>query len=322
MAVASSGVKTGVLEFLAEQQNRPLSLPKRVSTSPELVYDEGSERSIGYQFSLLVQSYHIWLNCPVKYIDAASLAEQARARRLVEEQSIFGDSTRLFVLDGGSAAWWKTFVSPEGTYVLMEMSRADTKEAYLRPEPYRNAVPRNNHIKILSDILDLPFSVASLTKLDWSGATHYAEIEAILRTAKAAGWTLDQLRAQCNGQERAKFLSSIGSGDCRGLFEMIQRIGARSALRLYVENILRASQYAEMKSRGLQPAVIADSMGISMWRLGEIANDVRGLSVRDVDELRRRLVACTSKWMSDTGGMYNDELALDWLLLTSGKAGI
>jgi hypothetical protein len=252
--------------------------------------------SDGYLFSLLVQFYHHRLKCPVSYVHYEPRLEAA-IKRDVEELSVLESGRRLVVIDSAQPSFVRELHPLTGVYVVAEV----VSDGQLVPEAY-NGGSRRALFRVLIEVLELKYHPSDLVSVSWEEMDGFYEIESVLRTAKAGGWSIDQLKLGLKKLPYPKFFS-----DPKEAFLQIPQRGVGSMLPMFLSSLVKIATYKMRRAVGS----VRDLESLSpqeRYVYVEIDREASHVSMDTVLIIAKRAVMA--------GLRYSPSLVFDWLMLS------
>jgi len=257
-----------------------------------------------YLFYLLVRQYRIETRKKPHFI-AYQKTEASAVKGLLEEISLFGND-EMFVLEGFPLAFIETLHLPPGVYVLAEV---DDGELDTPAYSYRQ---RRGILKVLLTQLGLKVSLRDLLSLDWGSVRDYSEVEVILRKATAAGWGLEGIQKSLQEDSTGNILLMLKKGNLPELLRLKSKYSDNWFNRNASKIIPQLATYRALVTMGQSPTNIAETLGISTYKLRELEEASKAVTMNDLKVLGERVLALDRMSMKWPGP------ASDLLIMKSG----
>ena len=151
-----------------------------------------------------------------------------------------------------------------------------------------------------------------LLSLDWGGVRDYPEVESILRKAAAAGWGLDKIEQLLNGAATGNILLMLKKGNLMELLQLKARYGEGWINRHLTKLVTQMALYRSLVAMGQTSQAIAEEMGLSTYRVKELEEAAKSVTMVDLMTLASRIQSLDSMSLKWPG------LAADLLVLRSG----
>lgn len=280
-----------VMEFIDEARDLPQKLTVESSASSQ------------YLFHLLIRFYCKKLGFYPTFCPYSKQTESG-IRSVIEEHLIMEDG-RLYVLSGCDISFVNKLKPPKGTYVLAEATGGE-----LKTERYRY-FERKDILRALLTVLGMKMSLRALLAGDWSAMLDYGDFEAVLRKAKAAGWTEEETVESLESGQRVPFLTGIKRGRFEDILRLVDLRGETFVFNAIQEAIVFVLRYKFLKLMGHDDDRILKELDLGRYRLRELVEEAAALTISELENLVKEVVS------GDRLFTRNKSLGLDLVLLNS-----
>lgn len=284
-----------VFEFIEKNASK--------ATLPQVVTVKRTTAS-KYLYYLLVRHYKQELRVIPQFITFSKSGAQSQ-KGLMEEIPLFGGG-ELYALDGFPASFVKELNLPKGVYVVAEVDDGE-----LEAPGYSYKV-RRGILRALHSQLGLRVTLRDLVGLDWASVRDYPEMESVLRKSFAAGWGLAELERELSSNTVGNILLLLKKGGFQDLLAIKGRYSEVWMYRHLTKLIPQLATYRSLVVMGQQPNAVSECLNVSTFKLKELEEAAKAVSMDDLRVLGERVVAL------DRIFSRNPSLAADLLLLKSG----
>lgn len=236
-----------------------------------------------YLFYLLIRHYRSLLHRSPRYLNY-SRASVSSCKGLLEEISLFQQNEEFFVLEGFPQSFLTSLCLPPTTYVVAEVDAGELEA------PAFSYKMRRGILRILISHLKLRFSLRELLAQDWGGVRDYAEVEVILRRALAGEWSLIRLSEELQRAAGGNILLMLKKGSYTELLNFVERYGPSWVFRHIVRSITQLATYRAYSFMGQGPGSIAENMNLPGYRIRELEEAAKAVSMEDLKVLATRAV--------------------------------
>lgn len=285
---------TTVLEYL---EDTPQSQLKQVITVKRTQVSK-------YLFYLLVRHYRINVRKRPVFITYLK-SELPSVKGLLEEISIFG-ADDMYVLEGFPSSFISNLELPKGIFVIAEVDDGELEA------PTYGYKQRRGAIKVIMTQLGLKLPLREMLALDWGSIRDYAELEVTLRKATIAGWGVDKIEKYLTTSTTGNILLMIKKGDLKSLLSLGDQYNDGWLTRHITKLIPQLATYKSLVAMGQTPQRIAEALEISNYRLRELEEASKSLTMVDLRTLAERVLVLDKMFMK------HQELATELLVMRSG----
>lgn len=287
---------TSVLEYIEDTPRvslKQIVTVKRTQNSKFLLY-------------VLVRHYRIETRKKPTFI-SYSKSEVNSVKGLLEEITLFGGQD-LYVLEGFPLSFVTDLNLPKDVFVVAEVDDGELEA------PIYSYKQRRGAIKVTLQHLGLKLPLRDLLSLDWGSARDYADIEVVLRKALAAGWGVDGVGKLLQGSQLGNILLLLKKGNLVELLNIKSKYSDGWLTRHVTKLVPQLATYRSLVAMGQSPSAIAESLGVSSYRMREFEEAAKAVNMADLKTLAERVIQL------DRLSVRHSSLATDLLILKSGIA--
>lgn len=283
-----------VLEFI-EQNGSASSLPQLVTVK--------RTAASKYLFYTLVRHYRLSLRTYPQFIFFNKSSANSY-KGMMEEIPLF--SGGFYVLEGFPLSLVKGLNLPKGVFVLAEVDDGE-----LEAPPYGYKV-RRSFIKILCAQLGYKAPLREMVSLDWGGVRDYPELEVLVRKASVADWPVHRLGEELDMNAIGNVLLLLKKGNIPELLALKSKYTESWLFRFLMKAVPQLATYRSLVLMNQQPQAIAEVLGLSSYKLRELEEAAKAVSMSDLKVLGSRILELDKIFSK------NPSLATDLLLMRSG----
>lgn len=211
-----------------------------------------------------------------------SKALDARIRAEVEETSLFGPKP-LFLVLGAPRGWVKKLRPSRMARVVSQQPGAN-----LRGETYHYR-DLNLILRVLVRILELPWLVRDLRRVDWSWARAWTDFEPLLVRGKLLGWSVSDLMRAASARTQGDIFALIRDGEWWSIHFLAKRYGRDWLFRHLVEFTVQVAQVRQMK--GATVRRVRDTLGLAEWQAEQVCEAAHRTDPADLHRFAARILA-------------------------------
>lgn len=221
----------GVLQFMGAHKAKD-GLPRRMSVTP-------GDR---YVLDLLIRHFQKVSKRRTRVLNWTKAGAPALAAEM-EEVSLFGGKPFHVVL-GAPSGWVKGLEPAPDTFILSE-----EPDGTLKGEDFTWRT-RAMGLRALSDLLDLPWGVLDMKRVDWSWCRSWADFEPLLARGKLLQWDLNRLMREATSRTRASLLGLIADGRWWDIHFLGERYGRPWLYRSLQETVVDVVRFHDYRASG------------------------------------------------------------------------
>lgn len=283
-----------VLEYI---ENTPRAALAKVATVKRT-------QTSKYLFYTLVRHYRIEHRKRPVFISHTK-SELGYVKGLLEEITLFGGG-EFFVLEGFPHSFVSDLNLPDSVYAVAEVDEGELEA------PQYSYRQRRGALKVISQHLGYKIPLRDLLSLDWGSIRDYVDIEVLLRKAMIAGWGVDEIGEHLNASNIGNILLMLKKGNSLDILKMKAGYPDTWFPRHLVKIIPQLATYRALVTMGQGSAAIAEALGVSNYKLKELEEAAKAVSMSDLRTLGERVVQL------DRMASRRPALAGDLLALRSG----
>jgi hypothetical protein len=188
---------------------------------------------------------------------------------------------------------------------------AEVEDGQLDAPPYSYKF-RRDILKVLLTQLGLRIPLRDILGLDWGSVRDYPDAEVLLRKAQAGSWDLGRIEKELRDTTTGNILVMLKKGDVASLMSLKARYADSWFIRNMIKLVVQLANYRALAAMGQEPRVIAETLDISNFKMRELEESAKAVTMDDLRILGERLVSL------DRLSFTNPKLAADLLILRSG----
>lgn len=261
----------GVLAWLGGQTPSQ-GLPTRVAV-------DTSDR---YLLGLLARHFTARMKRPVR-IHEWTKARDSEIRAAIEETPLFGLKP-LFLVLGAPKGWVRTLEPSRGCFVL-----AQQPGARLQGEPY-HVREKSLVLRVLTRVLDLPWTMRELERVDWGWVRSWAEFEPLLARGKLLDWTGSELMRAAASRAPGDIFGLMRDGEWWAIHFLGKRYGRDWLYRHLIEFTVQVAQAQQILAAGGGLRRLKDSLGLTEFQADQVHEAARRVKPADLQYMCNRIV--------------------------------
>jgi hypothetical protein len=196
----------GILQFVGAH-GPARGIPRKVAVEP----------GDAYLLHLLARYFSKLAGRPIRFVEWTASGDPG-IRAGLEGASLLGPRD-LRVVSGAPEGWSSDLEPAWGTHVVVE-----EPGGVLFPEPYAYQ-DRKLVLRALTKLLDLPWTIPELVRVDWSTARAWTDFEGLLATGKLLDWGFAELRRAGASRVSADIFSLGRAGEWDSVQQLAERYG-------------------------------------------------------------------------------------------------
>ena len=246
---------------------------------PDRIAVDTSDR---YLLDLLVRHYAARTTRGARVFEW-SKGTDARIRSEIEETSLFGPKP-LFLVLGAPRGWVRKLRPSRMTHIVSQQPGANLRgEAY----HYRE---QGLILRVLGRILDLPWGVRDLRRVDWSWARAWTDFEPLLVRGKLLEWSVSDLMRAAAARTQGDIFALIRDGEWWSIHFLAKRYGRDWLYRHLVEFTVQVALARDLG--GVRK--IRDALGLTEWQADQVHEAARRTDPEKLKQFAARILALDS----------------------------